>query len=316
MKYKLLLAATLLTSPILLAQEGPVPTQTILTLDAKAPQNPTPQTVKLRVNGHDSELTSLTRVPSNGVQVALLIDDGLRSSVGRQLSDLKSFITSLPPGTEIFVGYMQNGRVTGAQDFTTDHAAAAGNLRIPLSTPGASASPYICLSDFIHKWPGGASDEGATPTPKARFVMMLTNGVDPYNGSVSPTNQNSVYVDNAVRDAQRAVVPVYSIYYGDTGIRGGAASFSGQNYLSQVAETTGGRAYFQGSGNPVSLSPFLTQFRNSIAESFVATFNANSRSDMVDIKFSTSLPGTKLRAPQRVRPGTHITASGQLAVNP
>lgn len=316
MNYKLLLAATLLTSPILLAQEGPVPTQAIVTLDSKNPQKLTIQTAKLKINGRNTELASLNPIPSNGVQIALLIDDGLRSSVGRQLSDLKSFITSLPAGTEIFVGYMQNGRVVGTQDFTIDHAAAAGNLRLPLSSPGASASPYICLSDFIHRWPGESGDEGAMPTPKARFVMMLTNGVDPYNGSVSPTNQNSVYVDNAVRDAQRAGIPVYSIYYGDIGIRGGEASFSGQNYLSQVAEGTGGRAYFQGTGSPVSVSPFLTEFRNSIAESYAATFNASGRSNLVDIRFSTSLPSTKLRAPQRVRPGTHITASGQLAVNP
>ena len=310
-KSAFLLAAALLTSPVLLAQqEGPVPTQTIVTPDSKTPQVLTPQTTKLKINGHNSDLTSLTRIPASGVQVALLIDDGLRSSVGRQLNDLKSFINSLPAGTEIFVGYMQNGRVVSAQDFTTDHATAAGNLRIPLGSPGLSASPYFCLSDFVHKWP---ADESSS---KAKFVIMLTNGVDPYNGSVSPTNQNSVYVDNAIRDAQRAGIPVYSIYYGDAGIRGGAASFSGQNYLSQVAEATGGRAYFQGSGNPVSLAPFLTQFRNSISESYIATYNASSRSDLVDVRFSTNLPSTKLRAQQRVRPGTRITASGQLAVSP
>lgn len=312
---KLILTAALIAAPAL-AQEGPVPTQAIVTVDSKNPQKLTIQTAKLKVNGRETELASLDPIPSNGVQVALLIDDGLRSSVGRQLGDLKSFITSLPAGTEIFIGYMQNGRVATAQDFTTDHAAAANNLRIPMSTPGASASPYICLSDFIRRWPGGAGDQDAMPASKARFVMMLTNGVDPYNGSVSPSNQNSVYVDNAVRDAQRAGIPVYSIYYGDAGIRGGAASFSGQNYLSEVAEGTGGRAYFQGTGSPVSISPFLTEFRNSIAESYAATFNANGRSDLVDVRFSTSLPGTKIRSLQKVRPGTRVRTSGQFAVNP
>jgi hypothetical protein len=306
-----LLAAALLPAPVLSAQqEGPVPTQAIVTVDSKAPQKLTVPTTKLKVNGRESGLASLTDIPANGVQVALLIDDGLRSSVGRQLGDLQSFINALPAGTEIFVGYMQNGRVVPTQDFTTDHAAAAKNLRIPLGSPGASASPYFCLSDFVQKWP---SSEGG---PKARFVMMLTNGVDPYNGSVDPTNQNSTYVDNAVRDAQRAGVPVYSIYYADAGYRGQNASFSGQSYLAEVAEGTGGRAYFQGTGNPVSLTPFLTQFTKSIAESYVATFNANSRSNLVDLKFSTSLPGTKLRAPQKARPGTRISTSGQLAVTP
>ena len=307
---KLLLVSAFLATTAF-AQEGPVPTQAVVTIDSKNPQKLTVQTTKVKVNGHDEQLSDLATIPSNGVQIALLIDDGLRSSVGRQLGDIKSFINSLPSGTEIFLGYMQNGRVVSAQDFTTDHAAAANNLRIPLGTPGASASPYFCLSDFIHKWP--ASEGG---TPKARFVMMLTNGVDPYNGSVSPLNQNSIYVQNAVRDAQQAGVPVYSIYYGDSGFRGGAASFSGQSYLAQVAEGTGGRAYFQGTGSPVSVAPFLTQFRESIAESYVATFNANSRSNLVEVRFSSSLPSTKLRAPQMVRPGTRIIASSPMAVTP
>ncbi len=308
-----LLAAALLPSQVLLAQqEGPVATQAIVTTDAKTPQKLSPQALKVKVNGHETPVASVVQIPSSGVQVALLIDDGLRSSVGRQLGDLKSFITSLPAGTEIFVGYMQNGRVVSEQDFTTDHASAAQNLRIPLGSPGASASPYFCLSDFIQKWP---EESASGDRRKARFVMMLTNGVDPYNGSVSPTNHNSVYVDNAIRDAQRAGVPVYSIYYGDAGIRGGAASFSGQSYLAEVAEGTGGRAYFQGSGNPVSLTPFLNQFTKSIAESYVATFDANSHSNLVSVRFSTNLSGTKVRATQMVRPGTRITP-GQLAVNP
>src|SRR6478609_4209120 len=105
-----LLAAALLASPVLFAQqEGPIPTQAIVTVDSKSPQKLTIQTTKLKVNGHETALASLTQIPSNGVQVALLIDDGLRSSVGRQLGDLKGFITGLPAGTEIFVGYMQNG---------------------------------------------------------------------------------------------------------------------------------------------------------------------------------------------------------------
>jgi hypothetical protein len=137
--------------------------------------------------------------------------------------------------------------------------------------------------------------------------MMLTNGVDPYNGSVSPMNQNSPYVDSAVRDAQRAGIAVYSIYYGDSGFGGGAASFSGQSYLSQVAEATGGRCYTQGTGNPVSLAPFLKQFKDSIAETYVATFTAPGGTDLVRVKLSASLPNTKLRAPEQVRPGTRIT---------
>ena len=48
---------------------------------------------------------------------------------------------------------MQNGRVIPAADFTTDYDAAAQSLRIPVGSPGLSASPYFCLSDFVKRWP-------------------------------------------------------------------------------------------------------------------------------------------------------------------
>ena len=82
---------------------------------------------------------------------------------------------------------------------------------------------------------------------------------------------------------------------------------SGQGYFSQAAEGTGGRSYYQGTGNPVSIAPFLKQFRASIAETYIATFEAPGGKDFVRIKLSTSLPGTKLRAAQQVRPGTDLT---------
>jgi len=310
-----LLATALFASPLLYAQEGPAPTQAIITVNSKTPQSLTPQNLKAKVNNRDAKVTDVVPVKPNGTQIALLIDDGLRTSIGRQLSDIQGFIKGLPEGTEILIGYMQNGRVVAAQPFTTDHAAAVRNLRMPMGSPGLSASPYFCLSDFVKHWPGGSSSEGALLTPKARFIIMLTNGVDPYNGSVSPMNQNSVYVENAIRDAQRAGVPVYSIYYGDAGIRGGAASFSGQNYLTQVASETGGQAYIQGFGNPISLAPYFDQFRKSIEESFVATFSAASRNnELVPLKFTTSLKSTKLQTSEKVRPGTRITSTQQ-AVN-
>jgi hypothetical protein len=305
---KLLLVPVLLFAPLLSAQqEGPTPTQALITLDSKTPPKTlTPQNLTLKVNNREAALTSINPVRANRAQVAILIDDGLRTSFGRNLGDLKTWVSSFPPGTEIFIGYMQSGRVTPAQPFTTDYAAAANSLRLPLGTPGLSASPYFCLSDFVKRWP--AEDAG-----KARFVLMLTNGVDPYNGSTDISNQNSPYVSSAVTDAQRAAVAVYSIYYSDAGFGGDRSSFSGQSYLQQVAEGTGGQGYFQGLGNPVSLTPFLDRFRKAIAETYVATFNAPGNKELVPLKVSTNLSGTKVRSPQQVRPGTQILGTQNTA---
>ncbi len=301
-----LLALTLLTATTIAAQaqqEGPTPTQALVVISSKTPTTPTAGDLILKVNNRQTELTSLTPVPPAGAQVALLIDDGLRTSVGSELSNLRSFIKDLRPGTEIFVGYMQNGRIITGQDFTTDYDAAAKSLRMPVGSPGLSASPYFCLSEFVKKWP---EDPNSRVAPKARFVFMITNGVDPYNGSTSITNQNSPYVQSALRDSQRAGVAVYSMYYSDAGIRGGRASFSGQSYLAQIADGTGGTAYYQGTGNPVSMEPYLKQFQKAISESYIATFTAPGGKDLVQFHMSTKLPKTRLSAPTQVRPGNQL----------
>jgi hypothetical protein len=296
-------------------QEGPTSTQALVAIDAKAPVTPAPSNITIKVDNRSTPLTSITPVLRTGAQVALLIDDGLRTSVGRELSSLQKFVETLPAGTEIFIGYMQNGRVVPAQQFTTDYAAAARSLHIPSGVPGSSASPYFCLSDFIKKWPSSESSANVgafSPTGrKARFVLMITDGVDPYNGSTSPLNQNSPYVEAAARDAERSGIPVYSIYFSDTGFRGGRASFSGQSYLSQVANGTGGRAYYIGTGNPVSMAPFLTQFQKAIADTYIATFDVPGGKNLVRIKLATNLQGTKVRAAEDVRPGTHVSATEQ-----
>jgi hypothetical protein len=305
----ILLAATAATTTLQAQREGPVPTQALVYVDSKGPVSPTPANVTLKVNNQNTPITSLAQVPPNGAQIALLIDDGLRTSVGRELGNIRSFVQSLRPGTEIFIGYMRNGQVISAQDFTSDLASAAANVRIPLGSAGASSSPYFCLSDFVKRWPSSESNVNQTasqPAHKARFVLMITNGVDPYNGSTSITNQSSPYVDAAVTDAQRAGIPVYSIYFTDAGIRGQSASFSGQSYLAQIAQGTGGTAFYQGVGNPVSLAPYLKQFEDAVAESYVATFTAPGNKDFVRVKMSTSLPKTKLEAPDQVRPGTVV----------
>jgi hypothetical protein len=294
-------------------QEGSTPTQALVAFDSKAPVSPTAKDVTAKVDNRPSSLLNLTHVPPNGAQVALLIDDGLRTSIGGELNNLRAFITSLPQGTDVFVGFMQNGRVVSANNlsgFTANHAAAAQSLRMPMGIRGASASPYFCLSDFVKNWPSEAENQSGAQsqqfTHKARIVLMITNGVDPYNGSTNITNQDSPYVAAAVTDAQRAGVPVYSIYYNDAGFRGGRGSFSGQSYLLQVAQGTGGQAYFQGTGSPVSLIPFLKQFQNSLAETYVATFPVDGNKKMVNLKVSTDLPKTKVNAPQEVRPGTIV----------
>jgi hypothetical protein len=300
-------ALALFAGPVLaqeLPQEGPVPTTALINVESKNPVQLDPHALNLQVNGRDTPINSLHSAGSGNFEVAILIDDGLRSSFGQQLRELSAFINSLPPNGKVLVGYMQNGTVRSSGHFTADHQEISDDLRVTMGVPGSSASPYFCLSDFVKKWP--------SQQPAARFVMMLTNGVDPYNGSTSITNQDSPYVDAAQNDAQRAGVAVYSIYFPNAGFRGGRGSFSGQSYLQQVGDATGGMLFNNGTIPPVSIAPYLDQFSRAINSSyelgFMAVANGKGNS-LTRIKVKSNQQGVKIRAPQAVRPGLNLTAA-------
>jgi len=310
--YSAVIVTTLLSSNLTIhAQvEGPVPTQTLVNVDAKSTPPADATAVTVSVNNHKQPLTSWSPVVPANAQVALLIDNGLRESLGRELTNLRDFVNKLPPGVEVLVGYMQYGHVVAEQPFTTDHEHAASAIHLPDGIAGMSASPYLCLSDFVKKWPGSERAagviDGVTPAQhKARFILMLSNGVDPYNGSTSVMNQDSPYVETAIKDSQRAGVAVYTIYFGAAGMGGGSANFSGQSYLTELAQSTGGVNYYQGTGNPVSMAPFLSMFQKAVAETYIATFDApasrNPQRDLVRVKITA--PTAKLRSSEEVRVG-------------
>lgn len=295
-------ALAVLAGPVFaqeIPQEGPVPTTALINVESKNGVQLDPKALSLELNGHDAPITSLAHAGSGPMEIGILIDDGLRGTFGQQISEISNFINALPPNAKVLVGYMQNGTVRSSGHFTADHQEIANQLRITTSIPGSSASPYFCLSDFVKHWP---SQDRAS-----RFVLMITNGVDPYNGRPTITNEDSPYVDAAQTDAQRAGVAVYSIYFPDAGFRRGFGSLSGQSYLQKVGDATGGTLFNIGSIPPVSIAPYLDQFGHALNTSYELGFMANAgngkRNTMTRIRVKSSQSGVKIHAPEAVRPG-------------
>jgi hypothetical protein len=282
--------------------EGPLPTTALITVQSKGGAPLDPALLKLQIDKEQIPITSVRPVAPAAAQIAILIDDGVRFSFSNQLSEFADFINALPSGTKVLLGYMQNGEVRGMNSFSANHQAVAAQLRIPTSIAGIDGSPYFTLSEFVKHWP---SNE-----PGARFVLMITNGIDLYNGRPSIMNQDSPYVQTAQEDAQRAGVAVYSIYYGQAFQRGARGSFSGQSYLAQVGEATGGASFNIGTITPPSLAPYLDQFDQAVAQSYVVSFQLNAprlkRDTLTHIKLTTSQPGVKIHAPQNVHPGVDL----------
>ena len=284
----------------LFAQTG-TPTQTVVTVMPKSGNEtltiPESQ-VQATVDGKRAKIANWTalRGEQAGLQLVVLIDSSARSGLSLQYSDLKSFVQNLPEGAQVGVAYMQNGRAVIAQNITADHALAAKAFVLTAGIPGGSASPYFCLSDLVKNWPSGNT------TTDRREVLMITDGVDLYYGR--GYDPNDPYVQTAISDAQKAGILVHSIFFKNTGRFDNSqwTEASAQNYLNQVSQGTGGRAYWQGFGNPVSFVPFLDDLSRRLKNQYELGILANPRNkaQLVPLKVKVTASGTKVDAPQMI----------------
>jgi hypothetical protein len=227
------------------------------------------------------------------MQLFVLLDDSTRStSLGLQLPELKRFLESLPPTTQVAIGYMRNGSFGLAQAFTADHQKAAGALRLPVAIPGENGSPYFVLSDLAKRWPSKQSTG-------RRAVLMLTDGVDPY---YSPGTIDDPYVNASIHDTLKEGVMVYSIYLRGAGFseRNGWVTNVGQSHLIEVSEATGGTAYFQGFADPVTISPFLKDFRDRLDNQYRVAIEVLKEKGVQPVKLRAELRGLKIEAPTRI----------------
>lgn len=304
-KLKVFAAGLILSSlacalPVL-AQSDTATAQTIVTVVPKSGEAPELQrgNLKVRADGKESAVTQwqALRGERAGLEFVVLIDSSARSSFGLQMNDLAKFIQSLPPDALVGVAYMQNGRAAFAQNLTPDHALAAKAIRLASGPPGSSASPYFCLSDLAKRWP-------SQDLKNRREVLMVTDGVDRYSPRYDPQDP---YMQASISDSQKAGLIVYSIFFRDTGHFDNSyyETNAGQNLLSQVAQATGGKLYWQGLSNPVSFQPFLADLSKRLDNQYELGFTARTKPNqqLVDLKVKTNMARVSIDAPQRVPVG-------------
>ncbi len=233
-------------------------------------------------------------VPLTGDRAALqfyiVIDDGDDTDLGIQFGSLKNFINAQPASTEIGFAYLRNGSAQIVAPLTTDHAELEKKLRLPLGEPGISASPYLGISDLIRKWP--AADA-------RREVLLISSGIDSY----APVNPQNPYLETAIEDAQRAGVLVHSIYFPGAGHLGHSywQSNWGQNYLSEIGDETGGEAYWQGFGSPVSFDPYLKDLAQRLNNQYLLTVGAeDSKKGLEAVRVRSSNSAVSLTSASKI----------------
>jgi hypothetical protein len=236
-------------------------------------------------------------IPAQGDHAALelfiLVDDSANSSLGSQLEDLRQFINAQPPTTLVGVAYMQNGIARILQNPTAEHAQAAKQLRLPTGIGGANGSPYFSLSDLVKRWP---------PSNARHEVLMVSSGIDRYYGTGDLSNP---YLQSAIDDAGKAGVLVSAIYTPDVGHFGHSywQSYWGQLYLSQLAERTGGEAYYIGfTGAPVTFAPYLDDLEHRLQHQYILGFipKPQTKAGWQKVRVATEAPNVDLVAAGRV----------------
>lgn len=238
------------------------------------------------LQGHD-RLQVTDWIPLEGAQAALelyiSIDDAASTSLASQFDDLRRFLSAQPPTTAVAIGYMENGTVRIAQNFTLDHAAAGKALRIPLGA-GAGDSPYLSVTDAIQHWPESSARHA---------ILLISDGIDPLQPGITDS-----YLDEAIQEAQRTGTQVYAIYAS----RAGHFSHSlwrvtqGQNNLSRLADETGGEAYFQGFETPIAFAPYLEEFASRLNHQYRLTFlaKAGSKASFQRVRLETEVRNAEL----------------------
>jgi len=220
----------------------------------------------LREDGEMQTILSIRHPNDNPLTLAILLQDDLVSSIGNETRGLADFIRHQPVGTRVMTGYIRAGSLEVRRKFTTDLEKAAANLRVPLGF--ANAAPFNPFVEIIE----GLRRFDSQPLGR-RAIIVVSDGLDVSRGIDSSTPGQSVDLQRAISEAQRRSVAIYSIYVPSAGGAGNQLLVAnGQGCLEKLSSETGGKAFFQGTGAPVSFDSFLKEIDASFSRQIALTY--------------------------------------------
>ena len=190
------------------------------------------------------------------LNIAILVQDDLISSVANELGVTRDFIRSLPAGSRVMVGYITAGSLQVRQPFTTDLSRAASSLRIPISSTSASAyNPYVEVIEALKKFDSSWKGHNA--------VLLISDGLDTSHGFDVDAAGHTIDIDRTIAEANRRNTAIFSFYAPSVGLtsRSFVAASYGQSSLNRVSHDTGGRAFFQGTTGFVTFDSYFSRLR-------------------------------------------------------
>jgi VWFA-related protein len=185
--------------------------------------------------------------------IAVLIQDDLVSRVSNEIAGIKDFIRSLPDDSRVMTAYITAGSLRIAADFTADRTRAAKSLRIVTGNRStAPYSPYLQVVEALKRF-------DAQPLGR-RIVLLVSDGLDVSQGFHDASPMFALYLDQAISEAQRRSVAIFSFYAPSAGLTSVSrvAVNYGQGSLNRLTDETGGDAFFSGT-DFVTFDPYFKE---------------------------------------------------------
>lgn len=235
---------------------------------------------------------SVRSVDTSPLSLAVLIQENLTSSINLQLKDISDFIKGLPRGSRVMVAYIRGGSLHVKQRFTDNLDRAASALQI-VGGQTASNGPFDGVADASNLFEGLPSGR--------RAILLVSDGLEASRGGGLSDSIDSPELDRAVLRAQKRSIAVYSIYsptpFTQTGNT--VLTNSGQSALEKISDETGGRSFYQGSGAPVSFSPFLKSLDLLLGRQFALTYlSTHMKKGYHHVEVFSTNPDVKIEHPK------------------
>lgn len=253
------------------------------------------QNIDLTVSedGEPQTILSIRGIGTNSpITLAVLIQDDLVPSVANEIKPLAQFIRGLPKGSRVMIGYLRTGSLQVKQKFTSDLEKAAKSMRPPSGFASAGPyNPYVEVIEALKKFE-------AQPLGR-RAILLVSDGLDISRGVDSSAPTQSIDLQRAVNEAQRRAVAVYGFYAPTLAAAANRLLASNaQSSLLRLSNETGGLAFFQGTGAPVSFDPFIRELDVSLQKQAALTFlstHLDKGFHRIEVKSAT--PGVRIAYP-------------------
>ena len=243
-------------------------------------------------DGEPQQILSVRGMGTNPITLAVLIQDDLVSSVANEIKPLAEFIRSLPKGSRVMIGYLRTGSMQVKQKFTSDLERAAKSMRPPSGFAGLGPyNPYVEVVDALKKFE-------AQPLGR-RAILLVSDGLDISRGVDSSAPTQSIDLQRAINEAQRRGVAIYG-FYSPTFASAANRTLAGnaQSSLLRLSNETGGLAFFQGMGAPVSFEPFIRELDVSLQKQAALTFlSTHLDKGFHKIEVKSATPGVRIAVP-------------------